>query len=384
MDPPSRPGAALAHELMRAFARDTGLVGEGPPRRYLWTDAFAVCNFLGEHRELGDPEALALRLVDQVHEVLGRHRADDSRRGWISGLPAAAAEQHPTRGGLRIGKELPERGPEEPLEPRLEWDRDGQYFHYLTRWMHALRRVAEENGAPRYLRWARELAVAAHSGFVSAPPAGGRPRMRWKMSIDLSRALVPSMGHHDPLDALVTYLELQTSAPAAGHEESGPDLTAAIADAEAMCGAADWATEDPLGIGGLLIDSALLARLVVRRGAAQRPLLRRLLADALSSLQAFAAADPLRPPREHRLAFRELGLAIGLHAVAWTAPLAAADPEIGAAVERLHPWFPLAGRIEAAWIDPAARHSPAWQAHRDINSVMLATSLAPAGFLGQA
>ncbi|MFN2354994.1 MAG: hypothetical protein ABR512_10785 [Desulfopila sp.] len=28
----------------------------------------------------------ALQLVDQAHQVLGRHRGDDSRSGWISGL----------------------------------------------------------------------------------------------------------------------------------------------------------------------------------------------------------------------------------------------------------------------------------------------------------
>ena len=70
------------------FADLTGLLREGQPRRYLWTDAFAVCNFLELHRQTGDEEFrhLALRLVDQVHHVLGRHREDDKRSGWISGL----------------------------------------------------------------------------------------------------------------------------------------------------------------------------------------------------------------------------------------------------------------------------------------------------------
>jgi hypothetical protein len=88
----------------------------------------------------GEPHygELALRLVDQVHHVLGRHRPEDPRTGWISGLPEAEGEAHPTRGGLRIGKPLPERSAEGPFDERLEWDRDGQYFHYLTKWMHAL------------------------------------------------------------------------------------------------------------------------------------------------------------------------------------------------------------------------------------------------------
>ena len=69
----------------------------------------------------------------------------------------------------RIGKPLPERGPDEPLDERLEWDRDGQYFHYLTKWMHALDQVARATGEPTLQPWARELADAAHRAFVYAP-----------------------------------------------------------------------------------------------------------------------------------------------------------------------------------------------------------------------
>jgi hypothetical protein len=88
----------LALELMLRFADRTGLTSDAPPVRYLWTDAFAVCNFLG----LGRTD-LAQHLVDQVHHTLGRHRDDDRRSGWISGLAGHEAEAHPTAGGLRIG-----------------------------------------------------------------------------------------------------------------------------------------------------------------------------------------------------------------------------------------------------------------------------------------
>jgi len=46
--------------------------------------------------------------------VLGRHRDDDTRSGWISGLDDEKGKQHPTFGGLRIGKPLNERKPNEP------------------------------------------------------------------------------------------------------------------------------------------------------------------------------------------------------------------------------------------------------------------------------
>jgi len=43
------PPTSLVRELMAEFAMLTGLspTGKLRPRRYLWTDAFAVCNFLG-------------------------------------------------------------------------------------------------------------------------------------------------------------------------------------------------------------------------------------------------------------------------------------------------------------------------------------------------
>ena len=59
--------------IMSDFADSTGLSNDSPePRRYLWTDAFAVCNYLELYRQTGDVEdmQLALKLVDQVHYIL--------------------------------------------------------------------------------------------------------------------------------------------------------------------------------------------------------------------------------------------------------------------------------------------------------------------------
>lgn len=67
--------------------------------------------------------------------------------------------------------------------------------------MHALQRTVSASGDGRYRRWAVELAQAAHRAF--AYPPGAPQRLYWKMSVDLSRPLVHSMGAHDPLDGLV-------------------------------------------------------------------------------------------------------------------------------------------------------------------------------------
>ncbi len=351
------PRAGHALELMSAFAERTGLVGRNAARRYLWTDAFAVCNFLG----LGRGE-LALELVRRVHLVLGRHRPDDPRNGWLS---ADAGPAHPTRGGLRIGKQMPERAPDEPLDERLEWDRDGQYFHYLTKWMHALDQVAHAAGHPMFNQWARELAVAAHRAFVR------RGRMVWKMSIDLARPLVASMGQHDPLDGYVTCAELDASAGQLAGVP--PALEQARADFSALIARGALATSDPLGIGGLLFDALRLDRL-----GGEQELETALLAAALVGLRAWLPRGELRAPAHRRLAFRELGLALGLAAV----------PRLrraGAAVcDPLRDLAAIARAIEEFWLRPAERAASSWQEHADINDVMLATCLVPDGFLERA
>ena len=85
---------SIAKRIMTEFADSTGISNvEESPRRYLWTDAFAVCNFQELYRQTGNESwrQLALRLVDQVHAVLGRHREDDtSCQNGAHGLKALA------------------------------------------------------------------------------------------------------------------------------------------------------------------------------------------------------------------------------------------------------------------------------------------------------
>jgi hypothetical protein len=381
-----RETEVAAADIMARFAERTGLTArDRPSRRYLWTDAFAVCNFLGLARATGGAEfrELAAVLVDDVHRVLGRHRPDDHRRGWISGSSDADGSAHPTRGGLRIGKPLPERRPDEPYDARLEWDRDGQYFHYLTKWMHALDRVHCVVGDPNADLWARELAAAAHAGFTYVPAPGVPERMVWKASIDLRRPLVASMGQHDPIDGLVTYLQLEAHRSG----EEGPDLAPQIAEMRRIVATIGLDTDDPLGIGGLLFDAYRIEQLARSRASDGR-MLPALLAAAADGLARWLRARPLDRPARQRLAFRELGLAIGLHAVErmWTAAqrdpsLPSGEPRVHALLEALMGRIPVRAAIESAWLDPAERRGPTWIDHLDINEVMLATMLLPDGFL---
>ncbi len=365
--------------IMLDFAHRTGLTSsEHRPVRYLWTDAFAVCNFLGLFVEHADEEALELarRLVEQTHHVLGKHRPDDPRFGWISGLPEEKGEAHPTRGGLRIGKPLPERGPGDPAQ---DWDCDGQYFHYLTRWMHALDRMARVRGDATYHRWACELASTAYDSFSYLAGPGIR-RLFWKMSIDLSRPQVASIGLHDPLDGFLTYCQLQ----ATSGDDASLDLSREIRELREMCANQSWDTDDALGIGGLLCDSHRLVQLTSAGFLNEPRLLEELLRSSLRGLETLVAQGTFRGGAGNRLGFRELGLSIGLHAVAQIgAPSAeAGGVRLAALLEDIAHFQPLSDQIESFWLEPSHREFASWRDHRDINDVMLATSLAPAGYLG--
>jgi hypothetical protein len=221
-------------ELMARFAERTGLVGERPQRRHLWTDAHAVCNFLalGEH-------ALALALIDRV----GR-------------------SDHP-------------------------------------KWICALDDAARATGEDRLARRARELAASMT----------------------------------DPLAGYVACLQLGLEHAAAGYR--------ARIDPHAI------ATTDPFRLGGLLHDASRLDR--------DRELRDALLAAARAGLDHYAAQPDLRLAAEHRLAFRELALAIGLAAA-----------QIGAKIRTT---------IEAFWRNPDHRRSRTYCEHEDINDVMLAAVL---------
>ncbi len=377
--------------IMRDFAISTGLSDHSrEPRRYLWTDAFAVCNYLQLYRQTADDSflQLAVRLVDQVHDTLGRHRRDSTRQGWLSGLDEETARQHPTAGGLRIGKRLDERQPGEAVDESLEWERDGQYFHYLTKWMHALNCVSRNTGIAIYNQWAMELAKVAHTAFTYTPTTGGPKRMVWKMSIDLSRPLVNSMGQHDPLDGLITYQQLEYSNTRFKETPIALSLKKEIVEMATMCEGRSWVSEDALGIGGLLSDANKLVRLIANHYLHKATRLEALLRDIEVSLHTFASHNPLHLGVEYRLAFRELGLAIGLHAISRMQKTIEQQAEnfnnakkLESLLTRLSGFRSLHKTIEDFWLEPDHQSVNTWQEHADINNVMLATSLAPDGYL---
>ncbi|MBD3339779.1 MAG: hypothetical protein GF353_11760 [Candidatus Lokiarchaeota archaeon] len=320
-----------AESLMVDFADDTGLNSEKPPRRYLWTDAFAVCNFIQLSKKNNDESfrQLAIDLVDEVHKTLGKHRKDDPRQGWLS------SKTHPTKNGLRIGKKLPERKKDEPYDERLEWERDGQYFHYLTKWMLALVKLGLFCEEKKYITWAADL-VGASKAFLHDD------KMYWKLSIDLTRPLVPSMGQHDPLDGYVTFQVV--------NKYSEVELIDSIKKMDYLAKRIQLATMDPLGIGELLVAAYRLDQM-----NEESAFLNKILDAAKSGIQFIN-------PNTHGLAFRELGLAIGI--------------EASKKMNNLKPYWDMEREIIEYWVNNSN-----WIEHKDINRVILATSLIPDEYL---
>lgn len=362
-----------ARQLLDDFLLRTGVTGESgdPGQRYLWTDAFAVqcCFALAHSLDMDSYRELALKLVDLVHQLLGRHREDDPREGWISGLPEKEGEQHPTAGGLRIGKKLPERKPDQPINKSMEWERDGQYFHYLTRWFHALLQAYNQTGDKKYAVWAADL-IKAGEKFIEKK--SGRIRMYWKMSIDLSSPTVESMGAHDPLEGLICVYSILEVLP-----ERSKDLSALKSDFETLCRGMDWLTDDPLGIGGLLLNTARAAELD-KGGTSLPDSIRapKLLETGLGGLQIYKnqVYHPFRAA-EGRLAFRECGLSLGTRVLYG---LRDGFGELN--LDRLEDYLPLAKELEEFWLNRGNQKSYTWKDHLDINAVTLASSIAAGSY----
>ena len=156
-----------------------------------------------------------------------------------------------------------------------------------------------------------------------------------------------------------------------------------------ICGGKSWVTDDPLGIGELLSAAYKLAQLTILEGFDQAELLAVLLDSALISVRSYAKGGHLlKLPADYRLAFRELGLSIGLHAVEELPALIIQAPNNFSMKQRLHSrseslaqYAHLCDVIESFWLQPSNRQVRSWTEHRDINMVMLATSLAPDGYL---
>ncbi|KZT07084.1 uncharacterized protein LAESUDRAFT_758888 [Laetiporus sulphureus 93-53] len=262
-------------------------MAEGHRGRYLWTDAFGVLNFITLASLTTNPvyNTLADRLIDTVHGILGRTR-DGMHR-----LPGAT-DEHPLAGGLRIGKEDEEDDP--------GGDGDGQYHHYLTIWMFALNRMSLAAKERRYNDLAIELAKAIHPRFVWDRDSP-RPRMYWKMSIDMSRPMVQSEGNLDPIDGYVVYSLLQRS-----NKDDTYILAQEVSEYKKILDTKwrHYVSDDPLDLGMTLWTAHWFD--------GEEEWATQLTRRALTCLHALFDHGYFDEPVAYRLAFREFGTCMGI------------------------------------------------------------------------
>ena len=153
-----------------------------------------------------------------------------------------------------------------------------------------------------------------------------------------------------------------------------------------ICRGTMLATDDPLGLGGLLFDACRIVQLATQGKWTHEGLLERVLDAILEGLEAFEEENLLRFPAAYRLAFRELGLSIGLHGLEKMQVWVRAHPQkfppaVPRRLEQLSEHLYLREKIEQFWLNAVLREEPSWNQHREINIVMLATCLGPDGFL---
>ncbi|MBK6264957.1 hypothetical protein JKA74_07905 [Marivirga sp. S37H4] len=364
---------SIAQNLMDGFAKRTGITKEvsgDPYRRYLWTDAFAVQSFFGLKQLTGEEKYhdYALKLIDEVHDKLGKYHPEDKRLGAISGLNEEEAIKHPTINGLRIGKRLKERTIDQPVDEQMEWERDGQYFHYNTRWANALFQAEAQTHDQKYANWAAELCLAGKK-FINKTKEN--VQMHWKMSVDLSRPLVPSMGAHDPLEGLICLLTAKDKAP-----EVFTVYDETLGNFKILCSGTDWTTTDPLGLGGLLLNTIRVTELSQKMEVPDSIKPNVLLVNFNKGLEMYLQDYDPDSPASQRLAFRECGLSLGLRAI-WGQK--EDFKKWGTNIEPLRPYISLADETESFWSNSENLATDTWTSHLDINEVSLAASIIAKG-----
>ena len=107
-----------------------------------------------------------------------------------------------------------------------------------------------------------------------------------------------------------------------------------------------------------------------------------MLDDIELSQHAFATHNQLNLPAEYRLAFRELGLAIGLHSINKMQLIIeqhsdkfSNSAQLSSILNKLSQFQQIAELIDNFWMKPEHRSVSSWLQRADINNVMLATSL---------
>ncbi|KAF4666116.1 hypothetical protein FOL47_004275, partial [Perkinsus chesapeaki] len=207
---------------------------DGRQRRYLWTDAFGVLNFVTLSKCFPDRSdeflGAARKLVRTVHQTLGTPRSPE--------FPMLPDPHHPsTFIGLRIGKlHACARS-----DPGMTYD--GMYWHYIDKWLFALLRLHEATKSLEALDEAIRIVKGVHPHFC-VPGRG----VRWKVNVDMEpiSGLGSARPNHDAETALIIYHLIDKLSPGVLEGEID-DLSGAVR--EYLDNAWRHVAGDPLGYG---------------------------------------------------------------------------------------------------------------------------------------
>ncbi|VDP11734.1 unnamed protein product [Soboliphyme baturini] len=297
--------------------------------RYLWTDAYGVANYLTLYCETKNDTFLARarKLIETVHDSLGKTRDSSKRLG-------SATDDRPLLGGLRIGK---------PKDEGPGMDEDGQYYHYLTKWMFALNRASIVMKEPKFNAWAIDLAKTVHPKFVRETNHG--LRMFWKLNINLTTPLVHSQGGLDPYDGYTMYRILADTA------NDKDILKNEIDQMKQMVNHSIYSTSDCLDAG----EALWLASWYPDESWSKQ-----LYVQALRTVNSLWDSGEFSSKVRYRLAFREFGTTIGV--------------QMHTDAQWWNTWKQRVAEIHACWADHI------YSRDSDITPVMYCTSLVPGVF----
>ncbi len=128
--------------------------------------------------------------------------------------------------------------------------------------------------------------------------------------------------------------------------------------------------------------------MIIDENFKQTELLETLLDSSLMGLESYTNRNHVKLPADYRLAHRELGLSIGLKSVEKLQVWIEQNPglfnnkdALEFKIKNLMHYSPLSEIVDMFWLERINREAARWTAHREINMVMLATTLAPDGYL---
>ena len=180
------------------------------------------------------------------------------------------------------------------------------------------------------------------------------------------------MGLHDVLMVSSLFAKCSISIVKIFGDAAVSGLSHATQALFALCEHGQWATNDPLGVGGLLFDACRLCQLLGQENRREFRLLEDVMQGSGDGLMIMLKTGYLKRPAQHRLAFRELGLAIGLRAV----PIIANEfqseskafgsrPSARRLIDLLLPYERLSDEIIDFWLPYAENPDESWKAHQE-------------------